>query len=73
MYPQPDTVRNLGLGIMATGLNESEANRARVHVEEIPFCERAQHGRSGSLAHETYAEYNLKKCDHVYLENAPAS
>ena len=32
MYQQPDTVCNLGLKIMATGLNESEANHEGVSV-----------------------------------------
>ena len=52
MYPQPDIVRNLGLTIMATGFNESDANHEGVSVEEMPFCERAKHGRSGGLPYE---------------------
>ena len=67
IYPQPDTVRNLGVEIMAPGFNQSEANHEGVSVEEMPFCERAKHGRSGG-----YAEYNLKQCDHPFLENTSA-
>ena len=52
MYPQPDTVRNLGLKIITKGFNQSEANHEGVSVEEMPFCERAKHGRSGGLASE---------------------
>ena len=67
MYPQPDTVRNLGLTIMTTGFNESEADHEGVCVEEMPFCERANHGRSGGLPYEPFAEYSLKQCDHLCL------
>ena len=73
MYPQPDNVRNLGLNIMATGFNGSEADHEGVCVEEVPFCERSSsHGRSGGLPEESYAEYNLRQCDHQFLENASA-
>ena len=56
MYPQPDTVRNLGLKIITKGFNQSEANHEGVSVEEMPFCERAKHGRSGGLPYKTYAK-----------------
>ena len=68
MYPQPDAVRNLGVQIMATGFNGSEADHEGVCVEEVPFCERSSsHGRSGGLPEESYAEYNLRQCDHQFL------
>ena len=69
MYPQPDTVRNLGLKIMATGFNGSEADHVGVCVEEVPFCERtSSNARSSGLPDESYAEYNLRQCDHQFLE-----
>ena len=40
MYPQPDVVRNLGVQIMATGFNGSEADHEGVCVEDMPFLER---------------------------------
>ena len=46
MYPQPDTVRNLGLKIITKGFNQSEANHEGVNVEEVPFAERAEFSRS---------------------------
>ena len=49
MYPQPDTVRNLGLKIISKGFNQSEANHEGVCVEEIPYSERANHKRSDGL------------------------
>ena len=51
----------MGVKCMAIGLNQSEANHDGVSVEEMPSGERAKHGRSGGLAHETYAEYDLNK------------
>ena len=68
LYPQPDTVRNLGLKIITKGFNQSEANHEGVSVEEMPFCERAKHGRSGGLPYAPYADYNLRQCDHQFLE-----
>ena len=40
VYPQPDTVRNLGLSLLATGYNESEANhemclRGRCAIQRV--------------------------------------
>ena len=64
MYPQPDTVRNLGVQIMTTGFNGSEADHEGVCVEEIPFLERT----SSSSIVESYAEYNIRQCDHQFLE-----
>ena len=70
MYPQPDIVRNLGLHIMATGFNGSEADHEGVCVEEVPFRERSSStGRSSGLRDESYADYNLRQCDHQLLEN----
>ena len=69
MYPQPDIVRNLGLNIMATGFNGSEADHEGVCVEEVPFRERSSaNGRSSGLPDASYAEYNLLQCDHLFLE-----
>ena len=73
MYPQPDAVRNLGVQIMATGFNGSEADHEGVCVEEVPFCERSSsNARSSGLPDESYAEYNLRQCDHQFLENVSA-
>ena len=68
MYPQPDTVRNLGLKILSKGFNQSEANHEGVCVEEIPYSERANHTRSDGLPYETYADYNIRQCDHLFLD-----
>ena len=69
MYPQPDIVRNLGLHIMATGFNGGEADHEGVCVEEVPFRERSSSiGRSSGLRDESYADYNLRQCDHQFLE-----
>ena len=63
MYPQPDTVRNLGVQIMATGFNGSEADHEGVSVEDIPFRERS----SSTSIVESYADYNIRQCDHQFL------
>ena len=68
VYPQSDTVRNLGMSIMATGFNGSEADHEGVCVEEVPFRERSSaNGRSRGLPETSYAEYNLLQCDHKFL------
>ena len=67
MYPQPDTVRNLGLKIITNGFNQSEANHEGVSVEEIPCSERAAHSRSDGSPYEPYGDYNIRQCDHKYL------
>ena len=67
MYPQPDTVRNLGLKIITKGFNQSEANHEGVSVEEIPCSERAARSRSDGLPYEPYGDYNIRQCDHKYL------
>ena len=67
MYPQPDTVRNLGLKIISKGFNQSEANHEGVSVEEIPCSERAAHSRSDGSPYEPYGDYNIRQCDHKYL------
>ncbi|MDA8584455.1 hypothetical protein N9L68_09460 [bacterium] len=70
VYPQSDTVRNLGMSIMATGFNGSEADHEGVCVEDVPFRERSSaHGRSSGLPEASYAEYNLLQCDHQLLVN----
>ena len=68
MYPQPDVVRNLGLKIITKGFNQSEANHEGVSVEEMPYCERAKHSRSDGLPYEPYADYNIRQCDHLFLD-----
>ena len=35
---------------------------------QLAFCERAKHGRSGGLAHETHAECNLNTSDKLMLQ-----
>ena len=67
MYPQADTVRNLGLKILQTGFSQSVANHEGVVVEEVPFCKRAEHSRSSGSPYESYADYNVRNCDHQYL------
>ena len=67
MYPQADTVRNLGLKILRTGFSQSEANHEGVVVEEVPFCKRAEYIRSSGSQYESYADYNVRNCDHQYL------
>ena len=64
MYPQPDTVRNLGVQNMATGFNWREADHAGVCVEDMPFRERS----SSTSIVESYADYNIRQCDHQFLE-----
>ena len=71
MYPQPDTVRNLGLKIITKGFNQSEANHEGVSVEEIPCSERAAHSRSDGSPYEPYGDYNIRQCDHLLLEKLP--
>ena len=61
VYPQPDIVRNLGLKLLETGFNESEANHEGVCVAEVPFRERGQE------PYESYLRYNSKKCCHPFL------
>ena len=67
MYPQPDTVRNLGLDIMSKGFNQSEANHEGVNVEEVPFGERAAHSRRIGSPYQPYSDYNNGQCDHLLL------
>ena len=61
VYPQPDSVHNLGTKLLRTGFNESEANHEGVCVEDVPFKER------GAEPYESCAEYNVRKCDHPFL------
>ena len=68
VYPQPDTVRNLGLNIMAKGISQREANHDGLCVEEMPYSERAKHSRSGGSSYAPYADYNMKQCDHQYVD-----
>ena len=63
IYPQPDTVRNLGLKIIRKGFNQSEANHEGVCVEDMPL----PRSSSASVV-EPYADYNLRQCDHQFLE-----
>ena len=72
MYPQPDTVRNLGLKVLAAGFNESEANHEGVCVEDVPFHERFEELQSRLVScpqstFESVLEYNIKQCDHPFL------
>ena len=64
MYPQPDTVRNLGVQIMATGFNGSDAGHEGFCVEDMPFRERS----SSTSIVESYTDYNIRQCDHQFLE-----
>ena len=63
MYPQPDVVRNLGVQIMATGFNGSEADHEGVCVEAMP-----RPRSSSARIVEPYEDYNLRQCDHPFLE-----
>ena len=71
VYPQPDTVRNLGLELLNTGFNENEANHEGVCVEEVPFHERSAATADGSAAvaapYESYADFNRKNACHPFL------
>ena len=71
VYPQPDTVRNLGLELLNTGFNENEANHEGVCVEEVPFRERSAATADGSAAvaapYESYADFNRKNACHPFL------
>ena len=72
MYPQPDIVRNLGLKVLATGFNESEANHEGVCVEYVPLHERFVELQSRLAScpqsrFESCLEYNIKACDHPFL------
>ena len=71
VYPQPDTVRNLGLDLLNTGFNENEANHEGVCVEEVPFNERSAATADGSAAvaapYESYVDFNRKNTDHPFL------
>ena len=69
VYPQPDTVRNLGLQIMSSGFNQSEANHEGVNVEEVPFCERADYSRSSGSPYVPYSNCNIGQCGHVFWQN----
>ena len=60
VYPQPDTVRNLGLNIMAKGLSHREANHEGICVQEMPYSERAIHSRSDGSLYQPYADYNIR-------------
>ena len=68
VYPQSDTVRNLGLTIISRGFNQSEANHEGVSVEEVPYCERAEHSRSDGSPYEPYSDYNIRQIGHLFLE-----
>ena len=37
-------------------------------MEEVPFCKRADHSRSSGSPYESYSDYNVRNCDHQYLE-----
>ena len=61
MHPQPDTVRNLGLNIMAKGFSQRGANHEGVCVQEMPYSERAKHSRSDGSPYQPYADYNIRQ------------
>ena len=62
MYPQPDIVRNLGVQIMATGFNGSEADHEGVCVEDMPL----PRSSSASVV-EPYAHRSSPQCQHLLL------
>ena len=68
VYPQPDTVRNLGLNMIGTGFNKMEASHEWVCVEEMPYSERATHSRSYGSPYEPYADYNIRPWGHLFFD-----
>ena len=68
MHPQPDTVRNLGLNIMAKGFSQRGGNHEGICVQEMPYSERANHSRSDGSPYQPYADYNIRQCNHQFLE-----
>ena len=64
MYPQPDTVRNLGLKKLTKGFNQSEANHEGVSVEEshkLVMAAVAEMGPGQSLGHN-YIKWWVNGC-----------
>ena len=59
VYPQPDTVRNLGLNIMAKGFSQ-RGPTTKASVWKRWHSERAKHSRSDGSAYEPYADYNMR-------------
>ena len=60
MYPQPDTVTQLGLQLLTDGFNVDEANYNGICVQEIPPQWRKHDPVDPSKPYETLAEYNMK-------------
>ena len=71
VYPQPDTVRNLGLKLLKTGFSVHEANHEGVCVEEVPFNERGAAPGGGQTAvaapYESYSEFNRRNSCHPFF------
>ena len=66
VYPQPDTVRNLGIKLLELGFSIGEANHEGVCVQEVPADERGHADLAAVAApssqYETYAQFNTRNC-----------
>lgn len=60
VYPQPDTVVNLGLHVLDMGFSSQEANHEGVCVQEVPEVSRGRHPLDPTKAYETYRSFNLR-------------
>ena len=67
VYPQPDTVRNLGLKLLNTGFSENEANHEGVCVEELPNHERSGGAAAVAAPYESYLHFNRKNTCHPFF------
>ncbi len=68
VYPQEDTVANLGVNLLTKGFNEDEANHAGVCVPEVPAEERRLDLVLTTAPYETYAVYNVRSCEYGSLK-----
>ena len=68
VYPQEDTVANLGVNLLTKGFNEDEANHEGVCVQEVPPEERKHDPVVNSAPYETYAQHNARSCEHAALK-----
>ena len=55
VYPQQETVKNLGVNLLSWGFSQEEADHAGLCVEEIPMADRP-------ALYESYTVWNKKHC-----------
>ena len=73
IYPQHDSVRNLGMKLLGTGFSSSEANHEGVCVEDVPSRERpadlpaTDSPPAVAAGFEALSDYNRRNCIHPYL------